>query len=39
MATFGERVKELRKEKGQTMREVVEDTNRILIQKKCPRQP
>lgn len=24
MATFGERVKELRKEKGQTMREVVD---------------
>jgi transcriptional regulator with XRE-family HTH domain len=32
MATFGERVKELRKEKGQTMREVVD----VIPQKNAP---
>jgi hypothetical protein len=32
MATFGERVKELRKEKGQTMREVVD----VITQKNAP---
>lgn len=31
MATFGERVKELRKEKGQTMREVVDGVNPCLV--------